>query len=53
MWSIYRETIFTCPACDTVEEMQGLRKETASINDLAKIQRQGFEKLSKPYLMDY
>lgn len=35
--------LFTCPACEAVKEIQGLRKETASnLNNLAEIQRMLF-----------
>lgn len=39
--------LFTCPACSTVKEIQGLRKQTAaSLDRLAEVQRRGFEELS-------
>ena len=39
--------LFTCPACRTVEEIQSLWSETASnLDNLAEVQRRGFEELS-------
>ena len=46
--------LFTCPACRTVKEIQGLRKEAAAesrglaagLGELTEVQRRGFQELS-------
>lgn len=39
---------FECPACQSVKELQNLRKEIpASFDELAQIQKEGFERLSR------
>lgn len=41
------KAVFTCTACNTLREIQGLRRETAdNLGDLTEIQRRGFEELS-------